>query len=61
MISLTSPSLKVLALSFLMIVGTLLIAEAFEVQVPRLHLLDRGHMGKAFLVDDSLAVAHSGS
>lgn len=49
-----------LALSFLMIVGTLLIAEAFEVQVPKGYIY-RGHMGKAFLVDDSLAVAHSGS
>lgn len=29
------PSLKVLALSFLMIVGTLLIAEAFDVHVPK--------------------------
>ena len=51
-----------LALSFLIIVGTLLIAEAFEVQVPKGYIYwDRGHMGKAFLVDDSLAVAHSGS
>ena len=29
------PSLKMLALSFLMVVGTMLVAEAFEVHVPK--------------------------
>ena len=41
------PTLKILALSFLIVVGTLLIAEAFDVHVPKgLRLLRHGFLAR---------------